>query len=55
MYIPEQFKQTEYKRIHAVSDASRKRMSEGGKAQRTAQGCWNRLMSRMLVAKKCRH
>ncbi len=35
MYIPEQFKQTEYKRIHAVSDASRKRMSEGGK--RSAQ------------------
>ena len=40
MYVPEQFQPAEHKRVHVVSDASRKRMSEGGKhiAQLRAAG-----------------
>jgi hypothetical protein len=35
MYVPEKFEPAERRRIHVVSDASRKRVSEGGK--RSAQ------------------
>jgi integrase/recombinase XerD len=31
MYLPDEFKPVEHKRIHIVSDEARKRMSEGGK------------------------
>ena len=31
MYVPDEFRPSEYKRIHVISDASRKKMSEGGR------------------------
>jgi integrase len=37
MYLPDEFKPVEHKRIHIVSDEARKRMSEGGKKSARAK------------------